>query len=193
MNKISFILFSLILLASCGNEIEQTEENELTQKEQFEKVNIDALSEEELYSRSQKIEKELVDQESLEVSKKYSRLLMETAQKHIEKYPKSKNRRDVIRKGSRAAQGLNQDYEAIRMLALSIKENANDSSIIEEMNVRAFLYDKLDNKEKAKEAYEEILEKYPNHPSSKNHKARLETIHMSTEELLKYFEEKNAK
>ncbi len=192
MNKILIPLFSLLLLFSCGNEPETETKKELTPEEKLDQVNIDLLTELELYLYTEEVEKKLVDQESLEVSKKYSIKLLEASQKHIEKFPNSENRREIIRKGSRAAQGLNQDFEAIRMLDLTIVENAQDSTIVEEMNVRAYLYDKIDDKEKAKAAYEEIVEKFPNHPSVANHKERLKTIHMSTEELMEYFEKKNA-
>ena len=60
------------------------------------------------------------------------------------------------------------------------------------MNLRAFLYDKMDSKEEAKKAIKEIIEKFPNHSSIENHKARLKTIDLSDEELMELFEKQNA-
>ena len=129
----------------------------------------------------------------LEVSKQFSVKLLETSKKHIEKYPKSKERREVFRKASKAAQGLNQDYEAIRLLEMTIGEHADDSTIVEEMNVRAYLFDKINDMEKAEKAYKQIIEAFPNHHSVPMHRERLKTLHMSEEELLKHFQKKNAK
>ena len=193
MKNILFPLFALLLLVSCENETASTTEKELSPQEKLDLTNTELLTDIELFMYSEEVEKQLINQESLEISKKYSVKLLEAAQKHIDKFPKSEYRREMIRKGSRAAQGLNQDFEAIRMLEIIIAENTEDTTIIEEMNVKAFLYDKMDKNEKAKAAYEEIIAKFPNHPSSANHKERLKTIHMTTEEMMEYFETKNAK
>ncbi|MFT6002882.1 MAG: hypothetical protein ACI95T_001648, partial [Flavobacteriales bacterium] len=42
-------------------------------------------------------------------------------------------------------------------------------------------------------AIKEIIEKFPNHSSIENHKARLKTIDLSDEELMELFEKQNAK
>lgn len=189
MKKLVFALLSISLFMSCGEEQEVATEQNTEQKNS---IDIEKLSDRELFEYAEMLEKKLIDQESLEISKKNSVKLLEASQKHIEKFPESQFRREIMRKGSRAAQGLNQDFEAVRILNLTIKENEGDSTIVDEMNVRAYLYDKMEDKEKAKAAYEEIIEKFPNHPSVANHIERLKTIHMSTEELLEYFEKKNA-
>lgn len=184
---ISFTLFS------CNNEITEETKPEVKEEQKLIGANIEGFSESELYSRLEKLEEKLVNEESLEVSKRYSLLMLEAGKKHIEKFPKSINRREAIRKASKAAQGLQQDFEAIRILEIGISEFANDSNIIEEMNVRAFLFDKMDNKKKAREAYDEIIEKFPNHPSTVMHKARLSTLDMNEEELMEWLEKQNAK
>ena len=167
--------------------------NEMANLSEVIGANIEGFSESELYSRLEKLEEKLVNEESLEVSKRYSLLMLEAGKKHIEKFPKSINRREAIRKASKAAQGLQQDFEAVRILEIGISEFANDSNIIEEMNVRAFLFDKMDNKKKAREAYDEIIEKFPNHPSTVMHIARLSTLDMNEEELMEWLEKQNAK
>lgn len=184
---ISFTLFS------CNNEITEETKPEVKEEQKLIGANIEGFSESELYSRLEKLEEKLVNEESLEVSKRYSLLMLEAGKKHIEKFPKSINRREAIRKASKAAQGLQQDFEAVRILEIGISEFANDSNIIEEMNVRAFLFDKMDNKKKAREAYDEIIEKFPNHSSTVMHKARLSTLDMNEEELMEWLEKQNAK
>lgn len=185
----TFLLFALV---NCGtNTKENIEEPEIPETTLTSK-NIDLMSDMELYLFSEELEKNLIDEESLELSRGLSVKLLETAQEHIEKFPDSEYRRELIRKGSRAAQGLGQDFEAVRLIEIAISENKNDPTIIDEMNLRAFLFDKMDNKKKAQEAYEEIIAKFPDHESVQMHKERLKTLHMTEEELIKLFEERNA-
>ena len=192
--KTKFIAAVLVFtLWNCGTQTEVEDEKSNTLEEQMTQKNIELMSDMELYLFSQELEKNLIDEESLELSRGLSVKLLETAQKHISKFPESEYRRELIRKGSRAAQGLGQDFEAIRLIEIAISENKNDPTIIDEMNLRAFLFDKMDNKEKAQKAYEEIIAKYPNHESVEMHKERLKTLHLTEDELIKLFEEKNAK
>ncbi|MEN8927799.1 MAG: hypothetical protein ABF242_07005 [Flavobacteriales bacterium] len=194
MKKIILItLSSAILLFSCKNEPVKTESTAEEKQEQFMLTNIDSLGDMELYYFMEELEKRLKNEDSLELSQAYSIKMLESAQKHAEKFKSSENRREAIRKGVRAAMGLDQDYEAIRFNSLIIDENPNDSTIIEEMNLRAFLYDKMDSKEEAKKAITEIIEKFPDHPSVENHKARLKTIDLTDDELMELFEKQNAK
>ena len=193
MKKIILItLSSAVLLFSCNSNQTSKDVTENKQVE-FIQTNIDSLSEMELYYFMEELEKKIMNEDSLELSKAYSVKMLESAQKHSSKYTSSEHRRDAIRKGVRAAMGLNQDYEAIRLNTIIIDENPTDTTIIEEMNLRAFLFDKMDSKEAAKKAIAEIIEKFPNHPSIENHKARLKTIDLSNEELMELFEKQNAK
>ncbi|MEN8827074.1 MAG: hypothetical protein ABF264_01745 [Flavobacteriales bacterium] len=186
----TLLVFALV---NCGTEKTEVEGTPETTESTMTSKNIDLMSDMELFLFSEELEKNLIDEESLEVSRGLSVKLLETAQKHIEKFPKSEYRRELIRKGSRAAQGLGQDFEAVKLIEIAISENKNDPTIIDEMNLRAFLFDKMDNKKKAQEAYEEIIAKYPDHESVKMHKERLKTLHMTEDELIKLFEERNAK
>ncbi len=194
MKKIILLsISSAILLFSCTNEATTPTETTPTKEVSFVETNTDSLTDMELYYYMEELEKRLTNEDSLELAKAFSVKMLESAQKHSSKFTTSENRREAIRKGVRAAMGLNQDYEAIRLNTIIIDENPNDSTIIEEMNLRAFLYDKMNAKEEAKKAIQEIIEKFPNHPSIENHKARLKTIDLSDEELMELFEKQNAK
>lgn len=194
MKKIILItISSAVLLFSCKSEPTKPIVDNVNPIEQFLQTNLDSLNEMELYYYMEELEKKLMNEDSLELSKAYSIKMLESAQKHSSVYTKSDNRREAIRKGVRAAMGLNQDFEAIRLNTIIINENPEDSTIIEEMNLRAFLYDKMNSKEEAKKAINEIIEKFPNHSSIENHKARLKTIDLSDEELMQLFEQQNAK
>lgn len=58
--------------------------------------------------------------------------------------------------------------------------------------MRAFIYDEhLDQKGRAKELYEAMIEAYPRHPLSNDARASIRLLGMSEEEILKMLEEKN--
>ncbi|MDB4089604.1 hypothetical protein N9544_08300 [Flavobacteriales bacterium] len=193
MKKLILItISSAVLLFSCNSEPAKPIEETTNPLEQFLATNLDSLDEMELYYYMEELEKRLMNEDSLELSKAYSVKMLESAQKHSSNFTKSEHRREALRKGVRAAMGLNQDYEAVRLNTIIIDENSTDTTIIEEMNLRAFLYDKMNSKEEAKKAINEIIEKFPSHSSIDNHKARLKTIDLSDEELMELFEKKNA-
>lgn len=58
--------------------------------------------------------------------------------------------------------------------------------------LRAFINDEhLDRQGKAKELYEEMIDKYPRHPLANDARASIKLLGMSEEEILKMLEEKN--
>lgn len=63
---------------------------------------------------------------------------------------------------------------------------------VETLNLIAFVYDfDLNEKEKARETYAQIIENFPEHKLAEDARARLETIDLSDEELIELFQEKN--
>lgn len=63
---------------------------------------------------------------------------------------------------------------------------------VETLNLIAFVYDyELNDKDKARKSYELLIELYPRHKLAEDAKARLETIDLSDEELIKLFESRN--
>lgn len=64
----------------------------------------------------------------------------------------------------------------------------------ESIYLAGFIYDThMDQKGKAKEYYERIIEKYPRHIFAKDAEAAIKALHMTDEELVKMFQEKNKK
>ena len=193
MKKISFLaLFTGVLLYSCSSTPSPDVPAE-TKLEENTEQSLDALNEEQLFARIELLENKLVDQESLEMSKANSIEMLESAQNHVARFPKSKNRRAVLRKGSQAAQGLNQAHEAIRLLDIAINEYSSDTTIYEEMNNQAFLYDQMGNKTRAKEIYRTLIADFPNNPYIESQKGMLKIIDMNPDELNKWLEKQHAK
>jgi len=189
--KIIVILLVAVQWIGCGTEEKPNSESQEIEKT-TDKLVID-YSEDELFSLSNELEENLLDTTKSNDYKNNSFKMLDLSQVFVSRFPESKNLRNIIKKGSRAAHGLGQEREAIRLINISIEKFSNDTTIIEEMNLKAFLYDKLNDKANARIAYQAIIDKFPNNPSSVKHKERLKTLDLTDEELLKHFEKINAK
>ena len=191
MKKIILItLSSAVLLFSCTSE--PSTPSEVLSNEAKE-LNIDSLNDMELYYYMEELEKKLLNLDSIETSKPYSVKMLESVQKHIVKFPKSENRREVIRKGVGAAMGLRQEYEAVRLNNIIIDENPEDSTIYTEMSLNATILDNMGAKEEAKKVISSIIEKFPTHKSIDDFKSWQKTIDLNPEELIQFLNEQNAK
>lgn len=81
--------------------------------------------------------------------------------------------------------------------AIEIYQNVHDGfpnyhQRTEAMFLIAFIYDNdLNDRERAKEHYELVIDTYPEHKFAQDAAARLETLHMTDDQLIEYFEQKN--
>jgi len=100
---------------------------------------------------------------------------------------------DYLFKAGNIALGLGKTIPAIQAF-----RNAHDAfpgykKRVEAVYMVAFIYDNnLHKKDKAREFYNFIIENYPEHQLAKDAIARLNTLEMTDEELIKLFEKKNA-
>lgn len=99
---------------------------------------------------------------------------------------------EFIFKAADVSTGL-QDFErAVRLYNKVENEYEDYIKHPESIYLAGFIYDNhMGKKGKAKEYYDRIIEKYPNHIFAKDAKAAIAALHMTDEELVKMFEEKN--
>jgi tetratricopeptide (TPR) repeat protein len=82
--------------------------------------------------------------------------------------------------------------------AISILTNLHDgfpkhSKKAETAFLIGFIYDNdLNDREMAKKAYEDVIELYPTHTLARDAQARIQTLYMTDEEMIKMFQQKNA-
>lgn len=101
---------------------------------------------------------------------------------------------DFLFKAGDLANGLNRPMEAITYFDRLVKDYPEYKKAAAALFMKAFIYEtRMDDSEKAKKAYSEFLEKYPEHPLTPSAKATLEQLNsnLSNEELIRMFEEKN--
>jgi len=84
-------------------------------------------------------------------------------------------------------------YEDAIDIYEKIVSNYSDYNMVTESHfLIAFVYENdLNDKVKAKEIYEEVAKQYPDEKFGEQAALRLKTIHMSDEEMLRMFQEKN--
>lgn len=112
-------------------------------------------------------------------------------QQFADSFPQEKAAPDYLFKAANVSIGVREFTRAINFLE-RIKENfpAYEKSA-ESLFFMAFIYDNyLEQKGRAGEIYEEVIQKYPEHKFASEAKEVLKTLSMSDEELIKMFQQK---
>ncbi len=119
---------------------------------------------------------------------------IDLCKKFVELYAKDPKVPVFLTYQAKAHRANNQFKEAVQVYNTIEQRYPEFDGIPEVMFVKAFILDEeLDQKDQAKEAYNALITKFPNHPFSKDAQALLTQLHMSDDELIKMFEEKNKK
>lgn len=149
------------------------------------------LTELELKDSIYLLENNLLDKD-LKADIETAKLLQEATNYFADKFPNSEDREDILYKSVLAARGMNKPYFAIQTLSKLIIEYPNSKHLVDYKYEKASVFDfQLNAKGEAKKVYQEIVDNHPDSEWVDDSKARLETIDLSDEELIKKFEELN--
>lgn len=111
----------------------------------------------------------------------------------VKSYPLDPEAPKVLSYEAKALRVLGQSKEAVAVYNKIEQSYADYPDMPEVLFLKAFILDEdLNDKKKAELAYLDLIQKYPNHKFSKDAKALLTQLHMSDEDLIKMFEEKNS-
>ena len=194
------IVFVILVIGvnfmSCTSEIEENKSEVEVDDSDYTKWDEKKLSDDmnKLESSIRNLEDQLPD--SLEVMKGLSNELYEKSSYFVNTFKNSDHKNEALNYKIKSAEGLMKFGEAINTIDLLINETKDTSVVIDLMMEKAFLYENhLNNKEKAKEVYQEIIVMDSTHPFAKDCKAILNNmeLNLSDEDLIKMFEEKNKK
>ncbi len=178
LNNLVFLGF-LVLLFSCSQSEQRSKE--LTE-----------LTETELKDSVYKLESNLLNQ-NLKADIEIAKQLQEATNQYAERFPESPNREDILYKSVLAARGMEKPYFAIQTLSKLIIEYPQSKHLVDYLYEKASIFDfQLNAKEEAKKIYGQIVKDYPDNQWADDSKARLETIDLSDDELIKKFEQQNA-
>ncbi len=120
-----------------------------------------------------------------EIAKKVSLDLMRSCLEFVDAFPGDNRCADYLFTASRAANGLGQYQKSLTILD-RIKRGYNGYAKMPEVYfLYAFILDEdLEDKEKAKEAYMELINEFPGDPLSIQSTLLLDQLYMSDEELI---------
>ena len=127
------------------------------------------------------------------VAKRVSLDLMRSCLEFVDAFPADDRDADYLFTASRAAAGLNQFEKSLSILN-RIKKGFNGYTKMPEVYfLYAFILDEnLDQKEKAKAAYMELINTFPDDPLSVQSATLLDQLYMSDEELIENWKMKEA-
>ena len=137
------------------------------------------------------IEEKLISAE-LKADPAQAENLLYKATTFVNTYPKHAEAPVVLMKSIRAAHGLKKYVVAVDALDRLVKNYPDYQEVEQCLYLKAFILDfEMREEDRAKAAYDELLAAFPNSKHAETVKARLESIGLSDEELIRKFEAQN--
>lgn len=117
--------------------------------------------------------------------------IIQLYKQYADSFPKEKSAPGFLFKAANVCIGIRQYNQAISFLERLKAHFPEYEKSAESLFLLAFIYDNyLDQKGRAQEIYEEVIEKYPDHKFAADAKEVIKTLSMTDEELIKMFQEK---
>ncbi|NND93913.1 MAG: hypothetical protein HKN45_03555 [Flavobacteriales bacterium] len=165
---IAVIIFMGLIAVSCNSEAEK-----IMHIEDTEKV---------LFDKEKDFDETLAEQ------------LLNEYEAFAASYPENEMTPVYLDRAANIARGLKDFERGLKNYQAIVEGYPEFERIIETKFLIAFMYDnEIKDKAKAEEHYKAVAQEYPDHIFGRNAKDRLITLHMSDEELLEFFDEKNKK
>ena len=180
----SLVLGSLITLFSCGNNAEEeTAKADLRSNVEVSKM---------LIAKIDSLENIVYD-ESFDIEDLSSSHLMEAYREYTTKFVADKKKTpEYLYKYAAMSRAVNLPVKAIKAYDRILVDYPGYERNPEVAFLLAFTYDEdLSRPEQAKEAYQDVIDKYPGDKWAEQASIRLSNIDKSDEELVKEFMEKN--
>ena len=169
MRSIVILCVTVILFSACGSQL--TEKESITQIEKMEK---------DLFATMETPDDSLAD------------ALMTAYESFDAQFKESELAPEYLFRAANLARSFNDYKRAIGHYEAIVDHHADYENIIETKFMIAFMYDNdFKDKKKAEELYKSIAAEYPEHIFGREANKRLETLHMSDQEMLEYFKRKN--
>jgi|SRR5690554_2987505 len=177
------IFFSSLFLFGCQQSVEEQAQKALisnTQDQRRLKAVIDSLE-------------KIVYTENFDLNEISSANLMDAYSEYTTKFVVDKERApEYLYKSAAISRAIGLPIKAIKLYDKILAEYPDYEKNPEVAFLLAFTYDEdMKQPERAKEAYEELIEKFPDDMWAEQASARLENIDKSDEELIQSFLEKN--
>jgi len=176
------------MFAACNNAQEQNSE---VPEEQL--GNIEYMNRTDLENHILKLEKSLYE-DTLSMDREKAKNLMDAYAMYADKHPDQENSPEYMFKAGELAMGLNHSLEAIKYFSITYGRYVNFDKRPYALFLKAFvLENQVKDFEQAKNTYLTFIEEYPDHPMRDDAEYSVQNIGKSPEELIKEFEEKQAR
>jgi TolA-binding protein len=179
MNRLLFLVIVVLMAACDSGNGDKTSEQSADDKQEI----LDQIAEYEQHAFAEKVR----------MDKTAGHQLLILYKKFANNYHDDPLAAEYLFKAGEIARNLGKYQQA-----LSLFTNVHDGfpdydKKVETAFIIAFIYDNdLNDREMAQKQYEKVIEFYPDHQFAKDAQARLLTLYMTDEELIKFFKEKNA-
>jgi TolA-binding protein len=182
MKRTFSILIGIVLLSSCGNQSEEKTEQPAEAKK--------ADHKEELHNTILRMEGEM--HRSQELDNVLAGQAIKAYDDYAEAYPEDTIAPDYLFKAGEIATAIRQYPQAASYYETIINRYPKFRLIQESYFMEATVYDQyLNDDDKAKTIYENLLNTFPGGPYTADTKAAIANLGKSDEELIKEFEKKN--
>lgn len=166
-----------LLLAACGDSVSEKELEVKHEKDAL-AMQIDSL-ETILFGQESRIDREAAAQ------------LLQSYIQFTDTYPADDRSADYLYKGAGIARGVGVHSRALKMYERILSDYPEYKKQAETQFLIAFTFDNdLNEKDLAREAYNKVIEKFPEHEFAAQSRERLKTLDLSDEELIELFTKK---
>lgn len=150
------------------------------------------LDQEKMQARIEHFQSKLLDADNDQLDRSMADSLILEYDKFVSKYPDNEWSPEYLFNKANIYRSFGKFDEAIKIYRKIIAEYPNFKMITASHFLIALIYESdLNNKEKAEEVYKEVAQLYPNEKFGQDAAERLKTIHLTDEELIQFFNEKN--
>ena len=181
-NLLLLILMSSLLMA-CNDSVDESQDIVVKVRKVFNPVDYKNEKQEILA-----LEDSLLNMEIDSKSKKLSQKLLSKSIKYADNYPKDTLSGDFLFLAARAANGLGQYHNSLDLMNRIIRYYKSYDHLAEVYFLKAFTYDEnLNDKAKAKNAYSELMRKFPNDPLAVQAQFMLDNLYLTDKQLIEKF------
>jgi tetratricopeptide (TPR) repeat protein len=172
------LVASSILITACNSEGEKPKNSEYAKAG--------------LLTQIEKVEATLFSAENKAMNMGEAQEVIGLYKEYVNQFPGEIVAAEYLFKAADVSLGLGRHKEAQALLKRIIKDYNAFNKLVEVYYLNAFIYDvHLKQKGAAEQAYQLVIEKFPEHKLADDASAAKKILTMSDEDLLKMFEEKN--
>lgn len=182
MNKFLFA-FTALIAVSCSNNSSSEAESKPADTA---KTVVAAITPEELLIKINSNNDALGNLSNVDSLRFICRAQTELCNQYVRSNPNAPDAPDILGYQAKAFRVLGMSDKAVDSYTRIETSYPNYQGLPEVMFLKAFLLDEdLGEKDRAKEAYNRLIQKFPDHPFSKDAKVLLTQLYMSDEEMIK--------